>query len=500
MGGNVFLKSAAEGHLSLSTPRMDPNAYQMLKEKYTQLLWNCFPNALTIGAAIEAPEKTDYGDIDIIIVADGGEVDWNQVATELGATAWVDRGTEAKPSCSLAVNLDGSRSSHAPVKYVLTTDNDPLKRKPSAEVDSGEYAQIDLTRIGSELKDWTVLYSSYGDLAGILGMIVTNYGFDITEMGVRLRLQEWDDSGHGEWAHFKPRLDEGKMMLTTDPDKTLEFFGLDAQRYKAGFQTVEEIFEWMGECRMITRHSLKRERNVPVTREEKKMTRDMFNSFFAEWLPAHLEAREASGHSLPSESEANTSPSLSTLRQRYLGEALNFFGTPKRDQYNALHQNILHKRALETAEAQLKPIIAEHSGKTKSALAELVRAFRRNVEFRNGQPSILASARRDSQSLLSTFMDETGRELQDRDAVSAWIGAKFDHVKDVERKREKKRAEIVQELDLVYQRLRGLVQTFAPDGAGYDGEIPGDVRRAEIDQAEQELQDVLQKCRFARDG
>lgn len=491
MGGNVFLKSAAEGHASLPTPRMNANTYQKLKEKYTELLWTCFPNALSIGAALEAPEKTDYGDIDISIIDDGSEVDWTKVATELRAAAWVDRGTEAKPSCSIAVYLDGTPGADAPVKYVLTTDNDPLKRKPSTELDSKEYAQIDLMKIGSEHKDWTVLYSSYGDLAGILGMVVTNYGFDITEMGLRLRLQEWDDSGHGEWQHFKPQLNEGKMMLSTDPDKTLAFFGLSVERYKAGFNTVDDIFQWMSDCRLISRYSLKRERQIPVTREEKKMTRDMFNTFFAEWLPAHLDAREAgTSHSV----EETPGPSLSQLRQKYLEEALIFFGKERQDQFNILHQNILHKRALGTAEAKLRPIIEAHSGKTKSALAELVRAFRRNVEFRDGQPYILSNAKRDSQSLLQTFLDVTGRDLQDSESVNAWIKVNFDQVKDVERKREKKRAGMVQELDQVYHRLRDLVQTLAPDGAGYDGEVSSHVRKAEIDKVQQEFNDVLQKC------
>jgi hypothetical protein len=40
-------------------------------------------------------------------------------------------------------------------------------------------------------------------------------------------------------------------------------------------------------------------------------------------------------------------------------------------------------------------------------------------------------------------LDETGRELLDRDAVYKWVRAHFDNVKDVERKRmeeQKKRS------------------------------------------------------------
>jgi hypothetical protein len=64
----------------------------------------------------------------------------------------------------------------------------------------------------------------------------------------------------------------------------------------------------------------------------------------------------------------------------------------------------------------------------------MIRAFRRNVEFRDGEPRILPSQRQDSESLLHTFLDETGRELQDREAVDKWVKVHFDTVKDVERK------------------------------------------------------------------
>ena len=133
--------------------------------------------------------------------------------------------------------------------------------------------------------------------------------------------------------------------------------------------------------------------------------------------------------------------SVSQLREQYLEAALSRFN--KQREYNALHQNLLHKRGIATAEDRLRPIIATHSRKQKSALAEMVRAFRRNVEFRDGEPRVLLAQRQDSESLLHTFLDQTGRELQDRDAVDKWVKVHFDTVKDVERKRmeeQKKRS------------------------------------------------------------
>lgn len=430
------MSSVAVGHPSLNTPRMDAETYKHRKDQYIELLWKSFPNAKSIGTGSDAPGKTDFGDIDVIVI-DDGEVDWAKVATELGAVAWVNRGTDTKPACSLAVYLDGSSSTLPPVKYVLSTKIDPLQREVSSEVDVKSYTQLDINKIGSALKDWTMFSSSWGDLAGILGMVVTNFGFDITEAGLRLRLQEWDDSSLEEWKHFAPRKDEGKMMLTSDPKQTMEFFGLSVERYNAGFLTVEEIFQWMSECRLISRYCLKRERTAPVTREEKNKHRNMFNRFFADWLPAHLTAKNTATDPSSNDADQNLLLPLSQLRQTYLEEALKFFN--KREQYTTFHQALLDKRGLETAEARLKPIIAKHSRKTGKALAELMRAFRRNVEFRDGQPCILAHERQDTDSLLNTFLDHTGRELQDSEAVDAWIAVNFDEVKDVERKRKENR-------------------------------------------------------------
>lgn len=436
MGGNVFMRSVAVGHLSLDTPRMDAETYQNLKNQYTRLLWNSFPSALSIGTAIEAPQKTDFGDIDISIVTDDAEIDWAKVAAELGAVAWVNRGTDAKPACSLAVYIDGNTSESPPVKYVLATNTDPLQRKVSSETDVKPYAQIDIVKTPSALQDWNILYSSYGDLAGILGLIVTNFGFDVTETGLRLRLQEWDDSSLEEWQHFNPRRDEGKMMLSRDRKKTMEFFGLDFERFEAGFATVGDLFLWLSGCRLISRYSLKRERNVPVTREEKNADRKMFHSFFA-WLPVQLKM-QGIAIDAPDETDQQRRATLSQLRQKYLNEALETFD--KRDDYTTLHRVLLSKRALETAEARLKPIIAKHSRKSGKALAEMLRAFRRNVEFRDGQPCILAQSVADAESLLHTFLDQSGRELLDGGAVDGWVEVNFDEVKEVERKRKAERS------------------------------------------------------------
>lgn len=439
MGGNIFLTAAADGQPTLWTARLCQATYNQLKTTYLQRLSAQLPHADSIRVPLEAPDKSDHGDIDII-VAYNGNIDWTQVAAGVGAVAWVDRGSESHPQCSLAVRLDGERSDHAPVKYIKTNSHDRLPRKPSEVFNDECFAQIDLEQISPELQDWTAFYGSYGDLAGIFGMNVTNCGFDITSTGLRLRLQEFDDSTYPKWSHFNPPRDDGRMILSTNPAQIMAFFGLNVQRYYAGFESAEEIFLWLGECRMLSESSLKRDRNIPASREERSETREMFHAFFKVWLPAFLNARRNEESTATAESDLQPTIedfSTSERRQKYLDEALDFFD--QRQRYVALHSAFLRKRGIDTAEARLRPMIITHSGKKGAALAELMRAFRRNVARRDDRLAILEESNLDVDSELPTLLDQSGLQLVDPEGVRDWVKLHLDQVKDVERQRSKKR-------------------------------------------------------------
>jgi hypothetical protein len=424
MGGNAFLNARADGQPTLKTPRLIPEEYGRLKDIYTRRL-SAYFSPENVKVLVEAPEKADYGDIDIQIIQNA-HIEWAEVASAVGATAWLDRGSNKSQKCSLAVRLDGEKSTHAPVKYV------PVSRSDASEQKSEQvYAQIDLGKIAPELKDWAVFFGSYGDLAGMLGNVVTNFGFDITDRGLRLRLQELDDSGQGEWKHFKLALDQGRMMLSSDPVTVLEFFGLSVEHYDSGFQSEDEIFEWLVQCRMISEHSLKRERKQ-AARDKQKADRSMFLRFFNDWLPSQLEEAKPDTSAREGNTATNEPLTLSQLRTKYLSEALNFFH--KDSHYASLRAALLRKRANETAAVQLRALLAAHSGEQDAKLTELVRAFRRNVAYLNPSgPVVLDHARTDAESWLYTFLDEGGMRLRDWERVDVWVGENFERVKGVER-------------------------------------------------------------------
>ncbi|KAM0723360.1 hypothetical protein Q7P37_000346 [Cladosporium fusiforme] len=470
MGGGAFLNARADGHATLQTPRLSPEEYTKHRDSFLKSLSDYFGQENII-CLLEAPGKTDYGDIDIDISHDG-LIDWADVASAIGATAYLDRGSEKSQKCSFAIRLDGHPAPQQPTRYTLCSTKSQLQRKDSTNISEEAYVQLDLKKTSPELKLWTAFYGSYGDLAGMLGNAVTNFGFDVTDRGLRLRLQELDDSGHGEWEHFRPALEDCRMMLSSDPSQIMQFFGLDVERYHAGFESELDLFQWLAQCRMISEYSLKRERNE-ISRDKQKVNRPMFTRFFKEWLPAYLEGRKRDQrtsdglndinaetslpdlvsptnehHEVTSAIPATTAPQLNpdqtttemtirtaaiaALRTQYLHESLSFFDAISR--YETLHTSLLINRATSTAVHKLRPILATHSGKKGPKLAELVRAFRRNVGFCDGKCVILGEPRRDDDSLLGTLLDESGLELRD---VEGWVGENFERVKEVERGRGK---------------------------------------------------------------
>lgn len=462
---------------------MSLEKYNELKHIYVQRLLSHFTNAKSVETATEAPGKKDFGDIDILIFDDGA-VDWAAVASHLGAHAYINRGNEGMPACSLAVRLDGEKSTKSPVQYVLTSQNDPLQRRPSEIIDEGHFAQIDLNKFPTQQYAWAMFASSYGDLAGILGMAITNFGFVLNDRGLRVRMQEYDESRLTEWEHFNPSQVEGRIRLTDDPVEAMQFLGLDVERYNAGFKSTEDIFHWLCQCEMVSEHSLKREITAPVTREEKSIAREkgrtMFTKFFDEWLPAHLNTRKRSHDALSSRQEANMvlpQSALQHLRAKHLERALVFFN--KRNEYSSLHAAFLHKRGVGHATFKIRNIIALHTSKKGKGLADSVKAFRRNVAFQDGQPVILNQARPDTDSALHTFLNESGTELQDPDVVSQWVKNNHDRVKEAEKKRAREREvadAALKRLDQAHQHVRSLAQPYTaaaaePAGRGPDGPL-----------------------------
>ncbi|OQO13910.1 hypothetical protein B0A48_00785 [Cryoendolithus antarcticus] len=421
MGGGAFAQAEAPNAVLFRMPRMTIEQYGHLRDVYTARLNACSTPG-HVKPLIDAPEKQDYGDIDFHLITTQ-HTDWAGVASAIGATAFLDRGSTAIQKCSFAVALDGDRSNQPPVEYTLYHASKARQHPQATDLTEGDYAQIDVETVPPELEKWRSFYDAYGDLSGIIGYTTTKFGFSICDKGLRLRLQEFDDASKPEWSHFKPVVDEGRIMLSSDVDQVLDFLGLSVKRYHEGFTMMGEVFSWTMDCRMVSGPLGELWKKEAKT-YKLKANRSMFLDFFETYLPAHLAPTESS---ITPASSDQTSP-IRTHRATLLTEALRHFN--KTSEYTALHTTFLHTRRIASATHFLRPILASATGKSGSSLTELLRAMRRHCAFRDGEIVVLEQRVGDAETELGSFVEEVVSDgkavtvrLKDEAKVRKWIAS-----------------------------------------------------------------------------
>lgn len=173
MGGSAFAVAVAEGEPTLRTPRMSLETYTVLKQISIEKLQAYFPTGKVV-PLIEAPEKKDYGDLDIFVALDQTP-DFMALAKHLGAAGIICRDPM---KATFAVPRGGMASNYPCVVYRDTnTISSNSKPEVAPSMSINEFAQLDVAIIAPDLLNWYTFYSSYSDMNGLLGHIVTQLGF-----------------------------------------------------------------------------------------------------------------------------------------------------------------------------------------------------------------------------------------------------------------------------------------------------------------------------------
>ncbi|CZT21631.1 uncharacterized protein RCC_07496 [Ramularia collo-cygni] len=424
MGGNAFAHAVSGNTPTLYTPRVTPKKYDQLKQLYELKLRRHLPGR-QVNILKEAPEKRDYGDLDFVIESAHEPVDWQILAGQIGAAGLIIHSSDKVQSCSVAVPMDGSASAGFTI-YKLKHNLTGL----SMEVTKEEYAQIDLGVVPKELFEWHSFYSSFGDMSGMLGHMVHNLGFTICDRGLMLRLAELEAAKDMTFVNIPDTC--GKLFLSKDPQKLLDFLGLSYDTYQQGFDTADDLYRWLCQCRLLSKDSIKVKRDDANGRQ-KERKRPVYSTFFNDWLPAYLETsvnHTADPQLIPASSR------YSSQRQDLALEAVAFFD--KRTEYERMSTALVYKIKSQSVENLLKPIISQHSGLKEKKLAEVVRSFRRWVGFQGEIPYILNSPNEDEQSELYKFLGkEDTTKLRDEEGVGEWVKGNWEMIKALERERAK---------------------------------------------------------------
>jgi hypothetical protein len=169
MGGNAFKEIISNAVF----PRMNPAQYKALQTRCIEGLRGLYAQ---VTVAREAPEKKDYGDLDILVVLPSTKDKTalpkaEEVAKAMGADYW----QEAFPQSNFAI-----RDLEAEVALAEGGVTEGERKKV--------YRQVDVNVIPEE--DWEMqnFWFAYGDLGMVLGLIARSNGLYFGSKGLRVSL------------------------------------------------------------------------------------------------------------------------------------------------------------------------------------------------------------------------------------------------------------------------------------------------------------------------
>lgn len=307
------------------------------------------------------------------------------------------------------------------------------QQQPSETFTEEAYVQLDIELVRPEHMPWFSWYASYGDLGGILGRMARNLGLIIADSGLLLRLQELDDTKKQEYK-LQIADKNGLLWLSEDPIKVMELLNLFPSRFYAGFNTVEEMYAWLGQSRLAAADVLRIKRNTSVDRM-KQNKRTIYSTFMDSWLPDHLglhvEMEEPNDEEYLAEKAA-----LRIKRQEYRDEALDYFD--KRAEYEGMRDALVLSINNQIAKHLLRPLVAKHSGSKDLKLSEINRAFGRWVGCSDrGVPYVKEEAHSDEESELHNFLNDEKKGLRDEALVDEFVAKHWEELKYLERERAK---------------------------------------------------------------
>ena len=193
MGGNA---------LSCTSVRLTKKNYERLAADCVAKLRALYPTA-RVNDIVAYRSKPDFGDLDVAL--DAQDYDPFKAAEALGAVEVVRNG----PVTSIGVKV----------------------RPELAELD-GNVFQVDLIKLGAPEYDFALSYYSNNDTGNLVGRIAKSLFTSLRHDGLYFYHRAGD---------YKFR----EILLTLDYAKALAFLGYDPVRFSEGFESLEDIFQFV---------------------------------------------------------------------------------------------------------------------------------------------------------------------------------------------------------------------------------------------------------------
>jgi hypothetical protein len=235
MGGKVFTTTANP----LFTPRMPPEVYFYVREQCHAILSKFYTYICT---PIEAPEKSSYGDIDILVC--GPLPSPSMPISEIG---WALDATSAILPLASSTGLPANYALPWPLDEDLPEQINYATADPAfleaLETGKERFIQVDLETIPDYATFHFLSFThAHSGLFTLLGAPLRDAGLVLNHSSLSLRIPAI------EALHRR----HATILLTADPDQILDFLGLDRESYWKQFGTTEEMFEYVASCRLFT--------------------------------------------------------------------------------------------------------------------------------------------------------------------------------------------------------------------------------------------------------
>ena len=282
MGGSAFNRT-------FYTPRLPPEVYVRVRDNVSLVLKEFFVQA---DSPVEAPGKTDHGDIDFIV----------RTPKVLKPTAEAFDGHRRTSADAMKHNVDTQaihhalhgmqyiQSSQTVLQFAIPWPDELLHLLPriKGQTTHPPAIQLDVQYVTNDaLYEWMLLTHSHGDLWPIIGSLIRPFGLAISTTGLHLLVPELENEVKNA---LKGGKEASRVCLTASPDEALSYLDLSGQHdLNNVFESINQMFSFICTCRFFEggmkngKSVLDRGRNDPDSRKAKQ--RPIFRSWHDTFLP-----------------------------------------------------------------------------------------------------------------------------------------------------------------------------------------------------------------------
>ncbi len=251
MGGNALAT------VGVQSKRLNKSDFNNLTKKVVKVLDIAINKANKMGASIVSKphevkaykQKETFGDLDLLVDKELFKyISYEDIMEML------------KLEFNYEANLPFKEKDEKDMVFSLGLPSD----------EDGVFFQLDLIASDKEFYDFHSSYLNWNDLGNLVGVVASSNGFlKYGHDGLVYQFRDGDNL-------FK------KVVLTTNWNTALDFFGYSKERYHEGFDTLEEIYEYAASSKFFTPdlYEFENRNHTQRTRDRKRPT---YNGFL-KWI------------------------------------------------------------------------------------------------------------------------------------------------------------------------------------------------------------------------